>query len=604
MYKSLKQILRMPQKAILLFLTAIAVTVLVTIGLNLWIFTTNQMNTVESNFTTIATVEQLPISVEQNYYWDASVGDYVENKYFDVLYNVYGEAIPEDVLYFEDVSYINIERRPYYIAILPDFLALTTGGTRNVGTNYVFEFTVYEDSTTDNAILINTTNVLHGYWGTGDTYIWDMYTNGTTTLEVGKTYIAYSTIHTILSVDGAPDDGTFILSSVPWTRDEEIVNIEEVTENFYETEKGQAWLNLVEAIDLGLYSFPVLPTNSLDLLPSFQSDEVSIEYGREITDEEFETGANVCIVPTDFLTYHGLSIGDVVSIPLYTANYADSAHTYYFDNAFQTFNVLVSDDGEIFDVFWEAEYEIVGTYNRSNQYGYSPGTTEIADDMFIIPMNSVKVSDENNIIDYAHMLATTTSFEIANGTEEEFIELFNENVEESDLLELTFYDNGYNEIINTLEQSRLMSCILLAFGVVSALACIVMFVYFFIICEKKRTAVERSLGMTKNQCRVSLISGVLILFAIATVIGMFLGIYIFDNLEILYNATETFEFFSTDYSSWSRPTVQAIETQPQNINLSIILIPVLQILSLGIISLTMVNRSLKIQPILLLGKKD
>ena len=58
-----------------------------------------------------------------------------------------------------------------------------------------------------------------------------------------------------------------------------------------------------------------------------------------------------------------------------------------------------------------------------------------------------------------------------------------------------------------LRVSRDMSQLLLVGGVLAALAILALLLYFFVVKEKKRTAIERSLGMSKRQCRVSLLAG-------------------------------------------------------------------------------------------------
>ena len=57
--------------------------------------------------------------------------------------------------------------------------------------------------------------------------------------------------------------------------------------------------------------------------------------------------------------------------------------------------------------------------------------------------------------------------------------------------------------------------------------------YFFVVKEKKRTAVERSLGMSKRQCRVSLLAGLMILTIIAAGVGAQLGFQGFINIGVV-----------------------------------------------------------------------
>ncbi len=49
--------------------------------------------------------------------------------------------------------------------------------------------------------------------------------------------------------------------------------------------------------------------------------------------------------------------------------------------------ILLDANGEYYEPFWEAEYEIVGTYSLTNEGGGGAG--EMAADLFLIPVKSV-----------------------------------------------------------------------------------------------------------------------------------------------------------------------------------------------------------------------
>ena len=62
----------------------------------------------------------------------------------------------------------------------------------------------------------------------------------------------------------------------------------------------------------------------LQMLPVFQGRK-SITEGREITREEFQNGARICVVSEELLGKNRLTIGDTITLPLrYSMHKADT----------------------------------------------------------------------------------------------------------------------------------------------------------------------------------------------------------------------------------------------------------------------------------------
>ena len=112
--------------------------------------------------------------------------------------------------------------------------------------------------------------------------------------------------------------------------------------------------------------------------------------------------------------------------------------------------------------------------------------------------------------------------------------------------------------------------------------------FFFIVKQKKRTAVERSLGMSKKQCRKSLIAGVLILTLAAAIVGSACGAVILNTMDSNDDITETTEF-STDYSLWAanKPAAEVeLDTADVIVTASLyIAIPILLVLFVYLLAL-------------------
>lgn len=597
-------------------------TELFVLGIHMWSDTTQKLNAMEDTFSTIATVTQIEDSMETEDIWDAGL-----QKYSHSDYPVYYSVISEDVLEFEDANYLKKpEKRPYYGAHMPGYRKMFDAGKVSLSDRYfIVEFSPVEDCIPNHPVLVNIERVLQGEtYGSKQLWYCDHYTENPKPLYAGKTYIAWLTTientHENAQIGTQVESvsmGTPIFSSQHNKTGElleselnldEIPVCEEVKKNFYKTGRGKYWINFIKSLRLLDESIPVLPTKSLELLFSFHEGEAAIIDGREISDEEFQDGKAVCLVTTDFAQSNGLTVGDTISLPLYFANYrTDPSYLFGYGYGALDFSLLNA-KGEPYSCFWEDKYEIVGTYRYSGgKLGGPLDKTEMARDLVIIPTKSIRASDENNIVDFGPMSATTTSFQIPNGSIAQFEEALINAVSESSFLEITYDDNGYEQISKDLKSTRDIALLLSVIGLLSTFAILILLLYFFVVKQKKRTAIERSLGLSRKQCRISIISGIMALTVIATVLGSIGSTVLINYISITKEADQ--EKYSTMYSSWTlnEDTLESEKFDTETSNtlwyLNIIIIPVLLCSFMLISSVILVNRNLDIEPIILLSTK-
>lgn len=200
-------------------------------------------------------------------------------------------------------------------------------------------------------------------------------------------------------------------------------------------------------------------------------------------------------------------------------------------------------EGKSFDVFSEHSYKIVGIYDlfpgTPLSAGYSMGYGEV-----VVPMNSIEESDENNIVEYGPMMGYTTSFQIPNGSIDSFMEAWEK--QEIDELDLTFYDGGYSQVKDGLEQMMQMGVILFVAGGVTSLLIFILFSRLFIGKQKRRTAIERSLGLSRRKCRHSLLISMMLTAALGCTAGCAMGM-VFTRVAAEKTGQEA--EFDTTYSS-------------------------------------------------------
>ncbi len=616
---SIRQMARTKSKIVVFLLLLVLTVAFLSLGVNLWRACNNNMKEYDKVFHTVGVVNQKENAVKVEEHWDAVFDEYT---YWDEP--IYDSITPLSVLEFEGAGYIeNPEQRPYYGAYSPNIkiwpTELEEGMIRMGGT--ILEFIPYEDSIPSKPVKVKVTKV---YWGTirregEDVWLCDQFNDNPGLLEKGRTYIAL-TQSPLIQFEGEEyrSMGYMVPSNLLISTQKNIYgeiipqenvsseNWEEVTEHFFDTEEGKRWEQLIIAYDRFIKNtIPVIPTNKTELLLDFYQGNTPIAKGRDITKDEYEAGAKVCIVPQGLANRNNLKIGDKLNLQLYFANYEKSAsQTYFPSGSLVTDFGHLNSEGEAYSVFENGDYEIVGIYNNTQQTN-NPTGYEIGYNAVVIPSNSVENSDENNIIDFGPMKGYTTSFEIPNGTTKQYMEEFQKLGINN--LEINFYDGGYEKLAAGMKNLKMIALILIVVSIVTTLAILLFFTFLFIGKQKKRTAIERSLGMNKKECTRSLLYGILGIVSIGSLAGSITGFLISDRfMKNVIDLGE--ELYSTSFSNWVNSTDKIIElTSAQggtsSLVLSIILCLIV-ILSSAVISLLFIKNNLNIEPLELLSKTE
>ena len=201
---------------------------------------------------------------------------------------------------------------------------------------------------------------------------------------------------------------------------------------------------------------------------------------------------------------------------------------------------------------------------------------------------------------------TTTSFELPNGSIAKFDAALRAAVPNAEKLDISYNDDGFENIMGSLRAMRTAAIWLFAVGVVLAVLTLVLLLYFFIVKQKKRTAIERSLGMNKAQCRVSLMAGILVLAMVASIIGVGIGAVLLQSDLMSSTAQAETEEIDTTFSIWAKGQTEVTEPETDvTVPVAVyVFIPVCLLMFIFLLSLVLVNRSLKQEPIELLNRKS
>lgn len=143
-------------------------------------------------------------------------------------------------------------------------------------------------------------------------------------------------------------------------------------------------------------------------------------------------------------------------------------------------------------------------------------------------------------------------------------------------------------------------------GLALLLATIAFLMYFMILKQRRRTAIERSLGMTKRQCTMSLLGGILILTIVCGTAGAAAGMNLNRAAE---EAAETGEDgFSTAYTKGllegSRSEEISLEGAGEDMWTMACLVVVCETGLVCILAFFFINRNLRAAPIYVLSAKE
>ncbi len=604
---SLRQLWRIPIKTALFFLLLTFSTMMVCIGGNLWSICAQNMERFEDIFSTIGTVEQMPEKIEQKKVWSAETKDYMYGNR-----KVYGESVPLSVLDFPDAGYLSgPEHRAFYNAYVPELKIIDDTAGRS---NYIVaEASPVEDCIPDGPVKMEVKNVLFSYYPLNTQYFYycdhnnehpeKMFADQTYIMDLGESaphnwQMDNTSPHEYVPLQGpassqAAADGTRLPTALPGNP------VEVIGTDFYAAGYDQMWQALAREREMMFHTIPVTATENIGLMMPFYAGDAYVADGNEFTKEDYDNGNKVCLISWKFARRNQLSVGDKLPLSLRLANYAQSANVGWW-GGYGPLNTA----GENYFPFEESDYIIQGIYQLS------PGASKdrsyrLQENEVIIPRASIKNSDANHIAVHGPMKGYTTSFQIPNGSIDRYLEEWAK--QGIDNLEFHFYDKGYSYLESGLKNMKKMAYILLLAGIITALLIVIFFSNMFITRQKKRTAIERSLGAGRKQCIYSLLIGIVLIAGLGSIAGSAAGYFLTGKVaEGMGNIVH----YDTTYSNGLLGIKTSQEGEDVSIDTTAVSMAVTVLAGSGVLLLTIgislagIHRNLKNEPLILLSSKD
>ena len=275
-----------------------------------------------------------------------------------------------------------------------------------------------------------------------------------------------------------------------------------------------SWRMAMESIRVNNQSVPVLAVDFVEGMLEFASERAQVTQGRSFSQSEYDSGAAVCLISETLARESGLDVGDTLPLSLYekeknlmptTVGDSDPTASYYLpQRGFQQ----------------ETEYTIVGLYRQSNEW--SQGVASFTPNTVLVPRKSVTCAVETG----------ETGLGVSSGCLWETMVLQNGTIDqmEARLAEndlggtVTYYDQGYSDIVESLDGYTRVSRTVLLVGL--ALWAVVLAAYCVLLpMQEGKTALRMwTLGAKRRDIAGQIWTPSALMAAAGTVIALAVSI--------------------------------------------------------------------------------
>ena len=322
--------------------------------------------------------------------------------------------------------------------------------------------------------------------------------------------VRYSGMMETLAPDG--DSGLWTMQTVDYGR-YDLPSIQELPEGVTAREiidSTSVWQTALKALDVTNHSAPVLTVEKLEGLAEFANGNAMVTQGRSFFQQEYDSGAAVCLISESLARENGLNVGDVLPLSLYEDDPGlPPIYARVQESCNPRASVFVTQEG----FRQETEYTIIGLYRQSSEWVTTP--TSFTPNSVFAPEKSVTCRTVTG------SCGVWSSLILQNGT----IDRMEARLEENDLGgAVTYYDQGYSDIVESLDGYTRVSRTVLWVGL--ALWVVVLAAYC-VLCplQEGKTALRMwTLGTVKRDITGSIWLSSAAVAVIGTVIALAVSI--------------------------------------------------------------------------------
>ena len=322
--------------------------------------------------------------------------------------------------------------------------------------------------------------------------------------------VRYSGPLETLAPDG--DSGLWTMQTVDYGR-YDLPSIQELPEGVTAREiidSTSAWQTALKALDVTNHSAPVLTVEKLEGLAEFANGNAMVTQGRSFFQQEYDSGAAVCLISESLARENGLNVGDVLPLSLYEDDPGlPPIYARVQESCNPRASVFVTQEG----FRQETEYTIIGLYRQSNEWVTTP--TSFTPNSVFVPEKSVTCRTVTG------SCGVWSSLILQNGT----IDRMEARLEENDLGgTVTYYDQGYSDIVESLDGYTRVSRTVLWVGLALWVVVLAAYCVLFPLQEGKTALRMWTLGTVKRDITGSIWLSSAAVAVIGTVIALAVSI--------------------------------------------------------------------------------
>ena len=261
---------------------------------------------------------------------------------------------------------------------------------------------------------------------------------------------------------------------------------------------------LARAYRINSRSFAVMTTNDIGGVPAFHLGNMFMKEGRSITEEEYASGAKVCMISKDLAKVQNWTIGDKIDFSFYEFGFFTNATVW--GSTLKPYYTY-TDPNHFFD---SGEYEVVGIYDVRP----ITGSSTVSRSALSVPWNTIYIPEkslENAPAEEERpVTGALMTLWIENGKIEPFLERMNElgitGAKNGDYeARFTFYDQGYSRIQPSLEALSGTAELLLILSSSLLVIAALLLAFFYALSQKQSIGTMRLLGCSKARAAITVV---------------------------------------------------------------------------------------------------
>ena len=298
------------------------------------------------------------------------------------------------------------------------------------------------------------------------------------------------------------------------------------------------WQAEIDTFTMAQHTFPVLGTECLETMQYFVANTATVTQGRTFTQEEYDTGAKVCVISESLALSGGIAAGDTIALTQYLCAADTRENTSLYDDANSYLNNPTLGYIPYYDGSGEEEtFTVVGIYRlerswEDSAFAFTPNTVfvpqkaqipggfggcstvehEMRTAYLIDPATGKQTGEtEQYLAEITHkkgVFGVYLSLKLKNGTMEDFMAALPELGLEEHVF-LTF-DQGYEAAQESVQAVVNQAWKLLGIAAAGWALLLMLYILLYQAGERRNLGIMRSLGAQPPHLRRYLfVSGLL-----------------------------------------------------------------------------------------------